>query len=505
MITQTAYSQQFSIVVIPDTQWYAELAPEVLESQIDWIVAEAGPADENIIYVAHLGDLKDDLSCDNKTITAGTGASRTEWQIVDQAFSDLDGANIAYGVVPGNHDFDQLAGDCPDFVNDRPLTIFNSVFGPERFGVMPEYGGNRVMGSNEDNYLLFDSDGIKFIAINLAYKEGPDAGPGEPELDWADALLKAHPDRLGIVTSHYFMDANPGNSLGPYGVQVYDWLANNPNFFMMLSAHEFGEAWLVGTSLRGGMEPVQVLLQDYQNIDYPGDGDAGTPCNLPNIAGIDFENLGSSPCGDRDSGFMRIMRFDVPNHTVNIETFIPPETVIHGRTQTITSDFFPPNGNTMGAGTASNIGFSYLGYSAPPSFDIFECDDPVAAINCTTLIGTITFPIGGGDQEDGSNFTLTYDGGTYDDGDLQLVDWEIDASTGELIALTMRADSDPGCLGGTTPPPCSQTTQRWDFLSPGLTETSPSGGSCGIDPMTMLPYCISSIAIGPANLFVPVP
>ena len=44
--------------------------------------------------------------CDNKTVNVGTGAGRTEWQIVDQAFSDLDTANIAYAVVPGNHDFE---------------------------------------------------------------------------------------------------------------------------------------------------------------------------------------------------------------------------------------------------------------------------------------------------------------------------------------------------------------------------------------------------------------
>lgn len=504
-----AYSQQFSIVVLPDTQWYSELHPEIVESQIDWIVANQ--AAENIIYVAHLGDLKDDLSCDNKTINVGTGGGRTEWQIVDQAFQDLDGAGIAYGVVPGNHDFDQVASSCPNFTTDRPLTTYNSLFGPARFGGDPWYGdpgvptpGNRVAGSNEDSFTLFDSDGVKFIAINLAYKEAPDAGPAEPELDWADALLKAYPDRIGILTSHYFMDANPGNNLGPYGQQVYDWLANNPNFFMMLSAHEFGEAWQVGTTGRpAGAQPVQVLLQDYQQIDYPGDGDAATPCEAPNVAGIDFTNLGSSPCGDRDSGFMRIMRFDTTTGMVSIETFIPPEPVIKGRLSTVTSTYFPTDGTGMGGGTASNISFSYLGYAAGPSFDIFECDTFNSG-PCTTPIGSITLPSGGGLQTDGTGITLVYNGVVaYDENDIQNVEWVVDAGTGELTTFTMQADTDPGCLGGTTPPPCSQTTQRWSLISPGLMGTNPSSGSCGIDPGTGLPFCISSIAIGPAELFDP--
>ena len=92
----------FTVAILPDTQMYVEQHPEILEAQMDWIVANQ--ADENIIYVAHLGDLKDDLSCDNKTVDNGTGNLRKEWAIVNDAFTQLDAADIAYGVVPGNHD-----------------------------------------------------------------------------------------------------------------------------------------------------------------------------------------------------------------------------------------------------------------------------------------------------------------------------------------------------------------------------------------------------------------
>jgi hypothetical protein len=241
------HSAQFSIVILPDTQWYVELHPEVVESQMDWIVANQ--VSENIIYVAHLGDLKDDRNCDNKVIGAGTGGGRTEWQIIEQAFDDLDGASIAYGVVPGNHDFDQPTsgpntGSCPDWDTERPLAAYNLNFGPSRFIGAPFYGdpslmtpGNRVSLSNEDNFTLFESNGVKFIAINLAYKEEPDAiGLGNPELAWADNLLKTYPNRLGIVTSHYLMESNPGNSLSPYGQEIYDTLSNNRNLFTMMAA-----------------------------------------------------------------------------------------------------------------------------------------------------------------------------------------------------------------------------------------------------------------------------
>ena len=77
----TVYSAQFSVVVLPDSQFYVEQHPEIIEAQIDWIVANQ--AIENIIYVAQLGDLNDDQLCDIKTVNVGTGAGRTEWAIID--------------------------------------------------------------------------------------------------------------------------------------------------------------------------------------------------------------------------------------------------------------------------------------------------------------------------------------------------------------------------------------------------------------------------------------
>ena len=514
LLPMAAQSAQFSIVVIPDTQMYVEQHPEIFEAQMNWITANQ--VAEKIIYVAHLGDLKDDLSCDNKTVNVGTGGGRTEWQIVDDTLGILDAATVAYGVIPGNHDFDQVSGDCPNFTTERPLGTYNSLIGPTRFAGTAHYGdpsvptpGNRVTGSNEDNFALFESDGVKFIAINLAYKEFANPIGMDPEVTWADNLLKAYPDRIGIVTSHYFMDANPGNSFGPYGQEIYDGLSNNPNLFMMLSAHEFGEAWRTDMSGRIGMQPVQALLSDYQRYVFPSnDGDPGTPPNDPNPAGIDFTNFGNTGFGD--SGLMRIMRFDTVTGMVDIESFIPPVIPVKNRPGTLVSTYSPASGAGMAEDTASNIGFTYLGYAASAafSFDIFECDG-IAGGTCTTPSGSISFPSDSGLQTNGTDFNLTYsctgtfcNGTGYDENDIVNVDWTIDAVTGEITALEMRLDTDPGCLTGTSPLPCSQTAVNFELISPGLTGNTASGGSCSDDGMGN-PVCISGISTNGANLFDP--
>ncbi|MDH3379303.1 MAG: metallophosphoesterase [Gammaproteobacteria bacterium] len=362
LLPGVAQSEQFSIVLVPDTQTYVEINPAVFEAQIAWIVANQ--AVENIIYVVHLGDLKDDFSCDNKTV-----GGRTEWEIVNDTFLTLEGANIPYGVVPGNHDFDQLGGGCPNWDTQRPLTLYNSVFGPTRFNSQPYYGdlvagtpGNRVPNSNEDNFTLFGFCGVKFIAINLAYKQAANTAGNDAEVIWADNLLQAYPDRLGIVTTHYFLEQNaevgsggPFNRFGPYGQEVYDGLSDNPNLFMMLSAHKRGEAWRVENRSASGLQPVQVLLQDYQSVNYP-----------PNPSSVDYANLDGNASNFTDGGFMRIMRFDTDTGLVNIETFTPAIPAL-GRSADLVSDYFPADGAGMDKDTASNISFSFQGYGSTVS------------------------------------------------------------------------------------------------------------------------------------------
>ena len=77
----SAWAEQFSIVVLPDTQFYSQSNPAIFEAQTQWIVDNM--AAENIIHVSHLGDIKDDGSgCDNITVP---GDGRTEWEIASES------------------------------------------------------------------------------------------------------------------------------------------------------------------------------------------------------------------------------------------------------------------------------------------------------------------------------------------------------------------------------------------------------------------------------------
>ncbi len=56
-----------------------------------------------------------------------------------------------------------------------------------------------LWNNNDDHYDLFEVGLLKFIAIYIKYEEYK----AIPEvLSWADNLLSAYSDRLGIIVSH---------------------------------------------------------------------------------------------------------------------------------------------------------------------------------------------------------------------------------------------------------------------------------------------------------------
>src|SRR5262245_58343296 len=75
--------KSFSVVLLPDTQNYAENASYgVYAHQAQWIVNN--PSSRNIQFVVHLGDVT------NHDVAA-------EWQTADAAHDILDAAGVPYG------------------------------------------------------------------------------------------------------------------------------------------------------------------------------------------------------------------------------------------------------------------------------------------------------------------------------------------------------------------------------------------------------------------------
>jgi Calcineurin-like phosphoesterase len=244
-------SESFSVVLLPDTQNYAEKYPETYLAQTKWIAARA--KEDNIKFAVHLGDIVQNAHVEE------------EWEKADAAHRVLDGA-VPYSVVPGNHDMDKK-----DEQLTRGSSLYAKYFPPSRFAKMPGYGGH--MGDTNDcNYCFFEGAGMKFMVLSLQF------APSKEMVAWAEGVVNAHKDHRIIVATHYYMrPEGRGVTPSPYGLDGYDgeglwnaFIRKHENIFMVVSGHVLGIHHQTSKNDAGG--DVHEILCDYQGHPNGGDG-----------------------------------------------------------------------------------------------------------------------------------------------------------------------------------------------------------------------------------------
>jgi hypothetical protein len=256
----------FTVVALPDTQFYSENTggdrAAIFSAQTDWIVAENDA--RNIGFVLHLGDITQNGDNPATALTQWTNAANAMYRLENPATTLLDDG-IPYVMAVGNHDQTPI-GDA-----DGSTTGFNTWFGVHpatginHFNGKSYYGGTSEPTKADNHYTLFSAGGLDFIVISLEYDTTQDVA----DLDWADALLKAHPHRRGIVITHYLVRSGNPAPFGPQGQAIYDSLKDNPNLILMHGGHIHGEGRRSDT-FEG--RTVHSLLADYQGRSNGGDG-----------------------------------------------------------------------------------------------------------------------------------------------------------------------------------------------------------------------------------------
>jgi hypothetical protein len=243
----------FTIIALPDTQFYSRDLSPIFSHQTQWIVNNK--ALMNIVYVAHLGDCVEN------------GNSFTsEWDHANAAMSLIENPGttglmhgLPYGIAVGDHD--QTPAGNPA---GNSTQLYNTYFGESRFLGRTYYGGH--FGSNNDNHFsLFSASGMDFIVIYFEFD--PAADPAV--LAWADNLLKTHVNRRAIIVSHYLTEGGNPAPFGAQGQAIYDTLKGNANLFLMLAGHRPEEGRR--TDILNG-NTVHTLMSDYQGRANGGDG-----------------------------------------------------------------------------------------------------------------------------------------------------------------------------------------------------------------------------------------
>jgi hypothetical protein len=276
-------SPQFTLAVMPDTQflyWGSQgsVNPAPQLESFRYVIDNSGnESGNNVVFMAHLGDLTED-------------ADPSSFVEVGKAFDLLDSHGVAYSVLAGNHD---VHGD-----DSRGSTPYLQTLGPQRFTRSPTFAGADPSGYNTAH--IFAAGDREWLLLAMDWRTSAQG------FAWANQFIRDHPKLPVILTTHEivgslyddnvypYQSGDPENNAGfsAYGQQVWDDLINNNDqIFLTLNGHY----WPPGRTTRQNAagNDVHLHITNYQNRYFGG------------------------------AGMLRLYHFDLSRNTVDVETIAP--------------------------------------------------------------------------------------------------------------------------------------------------------------------------------------
>ncbi len=292
--------QQFTIVVLPDTQCYTSGGEpsdpsacnktgsmDMFNTQMQWIVANKGAGKQSILAVLGLGDI---VEC---------GDSLQQWTLARNAYDLIDNAGLPYAPAMGNRDYDNSCSG--GGLSTRLSSNFNTYFGPSKFSGKSWYSATSYpASSNENFYITFSAQGQEYILLNLEFFARDAA------VAWGSSVIDAHPNAQFIVVTNGFLNAQ--------GAHMLD---NDPG-----GPAQYG---LGGDRGNNGQELWDGLLKTKANIIGVLSSEAGGTQRRSDVGvngnrvpqmQVNFQNSGGQ-------GYLRILAFSPAQKTISVQTYSP--------------------------------------------------------------------------------------------------------------------------------------------------------------------------------------
>lgn len=253
------HAADFTVVLIPDTQYLTESYPATLNAMMTAVVANRTTCvapfcplsgEWNIQAVMGLGDVA------NLASEMATG--RAAWDIIKAS-------GLPFVIPPGNHDYDTIN------LGSRAITIFDAQFGPAYYSGLSWYGGGFPSGSNANMYAQVTIEGYPFVLMGLeilprcaATGIFATACAGstatEDAASWAQSILTANSNRQALIATHVYLtpiggthrivdggqwgptDMGYGGASNLNGPDLYSTLVQQNNVVGVFCGHIVGSA-----------------------------------------------------------------------------------------------------------------------------------------------------------------------------------------------------------------------------------------------------------------------
>lgn len=187
-----------SFVVLPDTQNYARLFPDLFDCQVKWILSNQERF--NIRFVLHEGDVTENNN-------------KPQWEVAKAAMSQLDG-KTPYAICLGNHDI----GD--NGKSNTRDSLFGQYFPMDFWKAQPTFGGvyDKETDRPDNSFHLFTTGAVDWLVLALEF------GPRDDVLRWANQVVGDHPQRAAVLLTHAYMTAE-----GRYDTEAFGRQGGSPH------------------------------------------------------------------------------------------------------------------------------------------------------------------------------------------------------------------------------------------------------------------------------------
>lgn len=268
-----------TLVVLPDTEVYANKKPALFKAQMEWIRDNLKA--RNIACVMHVGDVTN-----NNT--------RREWRVARECFDLIEG-KVPYVLATGNHDYDHTPGR---------LTLMNEVFKVEDLRKGDAFGDVFEPGKLENHYQFVNIHGRKWLILSL------EMGPRNGVIDWAGKVLAKHPGHLAIILTHaylYYGNARYNHKLGGQRASPHGFYG------------EGADGEMLWNKLVRKHANVMLVVCGHLSSGYVGyRADEGDYGNTVHQMMCDYEKMKSG-----GMGFLRLLEFLPDRKTVQVRTYSP--------------------------------------------------------------------------------------------------------------------------------------------------------------------------------------
>jgi len=256
-----AAAENFTLIMLPDTQYASESWPEVYRAQMQWV--DDQQAARNIRYVLHVGDVVDNSD------------QQYQWNNSKSAMG-LPTDDVPYIIGPGNHDLDSTS--------TRAATRYNSNYPRSTFTALPSFGATYPSTANDNAYHTFTAGGVNWLVLALKYQ------PSDAEIAWGNQVVSAHPNHNVILVTHAYQN---GTSKDSTGNKLWtNLVSKHANFRFTFSGHYVNAGVITQQGVNGNT--VHQIQADYQSL------------------------LSRNP-----NSYLRVMTFNPTNSTVDFKTYSP--------------------------------------------------------------------------------------------------------------------------------------------------------------------------------------